>query len=277
LKEILSEENKPEYIFQLNFMDNNFIIRYLKKIFKCKILTVVHYTNWSFEFLGDIGKMKKLHNTNPKELKTPMEKAVMKSVKNDLSILEHSDSVVFVALHTYQSFQGLGLKQQNIEIINNSIKDIYKSIHEKEKRRLKQKFFIGQSERIIIFAGRLDAVKGIGFLIAAFKKIVYDHPDTRLFIAGDGNFNELMKEAASCWSKISFTGRLEKKALYELYSIADIGVVCSLHEEFGLVAIEMMMHALPVVVTKTSGLDEIVEDGVSGLKVPVVKKRVCES
>jgi glycosyltransferase involved in cell wall biosynthesis len=36
-----------------------------------------------------------------------------------------------------------------------------------------------------------------------------------------------------------------------------------------MVAIEMMMHELPVIVTKTGGLDEIVEDGVSGLKVPV--------
>jgi trehalose-6-phosphate synthase len=49
-----------------------------------------------------------------------------------------------------------------------------------------------------------------------------------------------MKEAASCWSKISFTGRLEKKAQYKLYSIADIGVVCPLHEEFGLIAMRIV-------------------------------------
>lgn len=48
-----------------------------------------------------------------------------------------------------------------------------------------------------------------------------------------------------------------------------MGVVCSLHEEFGLVALEMMMHALPVIVTKNGGLDEIVEENVSGLKAPV--------
>ena len=42
-----------------------------------------------------------------------------------------------------------------------------------------------------------------------------------------------------------------------------------IHEEFGLVAIEMMMHALPLVVTDTSGLSELVIDGVSGLKSPI--------
>lgn len=62
---------------------------------------------------------------------------------------------------------------------------------------------------------------------------------------------------------------MQKGFLKHKDSITDIGVVCSLHEEFGLVAIEMMMHELPVVVTQTGGLDEIVEDRVSGLKVPV--------
>ena len=55
-----------------------------------------------------------------------------------------------------------------------------------------------------------------------------------------------------------------------MYSIANIGVSTSLYEEFGLVAIEMMMHELPLIVTKTGGLDEIVEDGISGLKVPIL-------
>lgn len=51
--------------------------------------------------------------------------------------------------------------------------------------------------------------------------------------------------------------------------MADMGVVSSVHEEFGFVAIEMMMHALPIIVSDTGGLREIVEDGISGLKVPV--------
>jgi glycosyltransferase involved in cell wall biosynthesis len=107
-------------------------------------------------------------------------------------------------------------------------------------------------------------LEGINYLITGFKKVLENYPDTRLFIAGDGNFNGLLKESSGFWSKINFTGRLDKETLYDFYQMADMGVVCSLHEEFGLVAIEMMMHALPVIVTKTSGLDEIVEDTLSG-------------
>jgi glycosyltransferase involved in cell wall biosynthesis len=69
--------------------------------------------------------------------------------------------------------------------------------------------------------------------------------------------------------KVDFTGHLSKRELYDLYRIADMGVVCSIHEEFGYVAVEMMMHKLPVIVTDTGGLSEIVEDRITGLKVPV--------
>jgi len=134
---------------------------------------------------------------------------------------------------------------------------------------LRSKYCFDNKAQIILFAGRLDEIKGIAFLIRAFRKVLQTNSDSFLLIVGEGNFNAWMKEAADCWSRILFTGRLDKEKLYKLYSIADIGVVPSLYEEFGLVAIEMMMHALPVIVTQTGGLDEIVEDGISGLKVPI--------
>lgn len=49
-----------------------------------------------------------------------------------------------------------------------------------------------------------------------------------------------------------------------MYAIADVGVVPSKHEEFGYVAVEMMMHKLPVIVNNTTGLREIVENGKFG-------------
>jgi glycosyltransferase involved in cell wall biosynthesis len=59
--------------------------------------------------------------------------------------------------------------------------------------------------------------------------------------------------------KITFAGLLEKNELYELYHIADIGIAPSLFELFGYVAVEMMIHKLPIVVTATSGQNEVVD------------------
>ena len=58
--------------------------------------------------------------------------------------------------------------------------------------------------------------------------------------------------------------------LYLLYTIADIGVMPSLSEQCNYVAIEMMMHGLPMIMSAAPGLAEMTEDEVSSLQVPVV-------
>lgn len=96
------------------------------------------------------------------------------------------------------------------------------------------------------------------------------YPKARLIIAGSGDYDIYLQEAKRVCSKISFTGLLTKNDLYELYRIAEIGVVPSLFEPFGYVAVEMMIHALPLVVTSTSGLNEVV-DHTCGLKISLME------
>ena len=86
-------------------------------------------------------------------------------------------------------------------------------------------------------------------------------PEARLIVAGSGNFSGCLEAAAPCWRQVSFTGFVSKEQLYELYAIADLGVVPSIHEEFGYVATEMMLNVLPVVVHGTTGLKEITDNG----------------
>ena len=272
LKDIIPEDGETECIFHLNMMNNYPLISYLKKLYKHKIVLVSHYTDWSFALLGDYSELKKLLNKPKNAIKTEQEKAILKSFKEDIKMINRVDRFVCVAQHTLDTYSESGnISMDKAVIINNALEDVYKPLQEKEKLLIRKKYFIEENTKIILFAGRLDEVKGVSCLVQAFKNVLLTHPDIRLFIAGEGNFfPQCLKEAADCWSKISFTGLINKKQLFELYTIADVGVVCSLHEEFGLVAIEMMMHALPIIVTKTGGLDEIVEDGVSGLKVSVV-------
>jgi len=108
--------------------------------------------------------------------------------------------------------------------------------------------------------------------IDAFKLAIEVHPNLRLFVAGNGpQQKELMMRASPIWSKISFTGFIDRKELYKLFSVADIGVLTSLHEEFGFVAVEMMMHRLPMIVNDSTGLAELIDDGVNGLKFKIIQ------
>jgi glycosyltransferase len=270
LREIIPVDRDTEYIFHVNTMNNTLLVRSLKSLFKCRVILVSHYTDWGFILFGDYQKMKKLINKQGKVSLTKQEKAIIKNFREDVNMINSIDRFVCVARHTLDSFCKLGgIREDKAEVINNALEDVCKSLSEEEKLSLRKKYLIGENEKIILFAGRLEEAKGIPCLLKAFGKVITTYSDTRLFLVGDGNFRQWLKESEDIWAKITFTGCIDKSKLYELYSIADIGVVCSLHEAFGYVATEMMMHALPVIVTKTGGLDEIVEDGVSGLKVPV--------
>lgn len=90
--------------------------------------------------------------------------------------------------------------------------------------------------------------------------VIQHNSDARLIIAGDGAFSLACTKLSPVWSKVSFTGYVDKRTLFELYRLSDIGVVPSLHEEFGYVAIEMASVGLPVLVNPKGGLKEIADN-----------------
>ena len=267
LKEFIPDDKDTQYIFHLNFMTTPYLVSILKKMFKCKVITTVHYTNWSFVLLGNQQKLKEILT---KKKLDHNEKNIQKDIKADKKMLEKSDRFICVAQHTLDSFKNVyGIDIAKGVLINNALQDSYMQLSCNEKSAIRQKYSIPKETKIIVFAGRLDEVKGLRFLIFAYKEVLKTNPNTHLFIAGEGDFSSPLLEVENDWIKITFTGKLNREQLDELYSIADIGVVPSLHEEFGYVAIEMMMREIPLLVTDTGGLAEIVEDGVSGLKVSV--------
>ena len=124
---------------------------------------------------------------------------------------------------------------------------------------------------MILFVGRLHTVKGLIYLIRAFRDVLDKMPNCRLIIAGSGQYDTYLCETKDISTTVTFTGLLEKKELYEIYQIADIGVMPSFHEQCSYVAIEMMMHGVPLIASTSTGLKEMVEDGVSGLHIPVIE------
>jgi len=159
------------------------------------------------------------------------------------------------------------LEKAKISIIANGLTDTKKAIS--NKKLLRKKWKIPVKEKIILFVGRIDEIKGVEYLFKAFREVLIGYPNSRLVIAGDGAFSKYSKVSQDICAKITYTGFLYKTQLYEWYCLADVGVIPSLFEPFGYVAVEMMMHALPVVATETSGLNEVIDE-TCGLKVPVI-------
>lgn len=172
------------------------------------------------------------------------------------------DKIILVARHSLPRIRKIyKVPPEKLEVIHNCLPDGKLA---DSKLTLRQKFNFPREEKIIVFAGRLDINKNASVLINSFHKVRLKYPESRLVIAGEGDFRALLSLLGPDYAYITFTGFLNKEKLYQLYTLADIGVIPSHYEEFGYVAVEMMMHGLPVIANRTSGLAEIVEDGVTG-------------
>jgi glycogen(starch) synthase len=124
---------------------------------------------------------------------------------------------------------------------------------------------------LILFAGRLQYEKGVQTLLDAMPVIARQVPGVRLAVAGDGTYRPALEEHAAelrLNGQVRFEGFVDEQRLRTLYSSADVAVIPSLYEPFGLVTLEAMASGTPVVAADTGGLPEIVEHEVSGLLFP---------
>lgn len=258
--------NDEENIFHLNRMEFLELAKGLKENFKGKIILTLHYTEWSRTLLGDKRKLNKIIRKNPANLSTE-ELNIYEEVERGRELINsYCDKVIAISQHSYDDIISVyHANPAKVFLINNALKDSFRTIPDNKKYEFRKKYFIEEDEIVLVFAGRLDEVKGIYILLEAFAKVLKQNPKCRLLIAGSGYIEPIIDKHGDISSRISYLGFIPRKELYLLYSIADMGVVPSIHEEFGYVAIEMMMHALPVVASNSTGLSEIVEDGITGL------------
>ncbi|WP_163859742.1 1,4-alpha-glucan branching protein domain-containing protein [Paenibacillus elgii] len=130
-----------------------------------------------------------------------------------------------------------------------------------------KRWFNVEGRRVLVFVGRLVFEKGVQTLLHAMPDILSGAPDTVLFIGGSGPMeDELKRQAAHLGDRVRFTGFIDDGTKAALYRAADVCVIPSLYEPFGIVALEAMKHGCPVVLSDTGGLAELVEHGVDGYK-----------
>lgn len=120
-------------------------------------------------------------------------------------------------------------------------------------------------KNIVLFSGRLVQIKGIDVLLKAAK--IYENGNILTIIAGGGVLlQDLKKQAEELQLKdVVFVGAQEQKNLNKLYNIADVLVVPSRVEGFGLVAVEALACGTPVVATNQGGITDFINEQVGAL------------
>lgn len=131
--------------------------------------------------------------------------------------------------------------------------------------------------KLIVYAGRLSPQKGLVPLLRSAMYVLQERGDVLYAIAGEvepGEYSDVLRGMArhpKLKDKVIFLNRISRERLALLYKLATLVVVPSLYEPFGYAAVEPMAAGKPVIATGTGGLAEIIENGKSGLLVPLVK------
>ena len=134
---------------------------------------------------------------------------------------------------------------------------------------------LGLDEKmVILYVGRIEPLKGIDLLLNAFA-LLDNTAGTRLLVVGgrpgqDGELGRLKSMALELGIEdlVTFTGAVGHTELPDYYSAADVFVLPSYYESFGLAALEAMACGTPVVVSRVGGLKAFIKDGETGYLIP---------
>ena len=162
----------------------------------------------------------------------------------------------------------LGAPADRIHTVGNSVDNAFFRDASESCRRDRETWRrrFGLPPKVILFVGRVERWKGVGDLLAAHRGLP-PGDQVGLVLAGSGPGLDSLRRRALCrgWRGVFFPGFVPRDRLPPLYSVADLFVLPTWHDSWGLVVNEAMASGLPVVVSSVAGAArDLVEDGRNG-------------
>jgi len=121
---------------------------------------------------------------------------------------------------------------------------------------------IDKDEKIVLFLGRITMQKGPEYFLAAAKKVLEVMDNVKFVMVGSGDLMYRAVEIAAelgIGSKVLFTGFLRGEDVQKIYKMADLYVMPSVSEPFGIAPLEALNNDVPVIISKQSGVSEVLK------------------
>ncbi|MFH1100821.1 MAG: glycosyltransferase family 4 protein [Methanobacteriota archaeon] len=176
-----------------------------------------------------------------------------------------ADCVITVSYAMADELQKLGFPPNKIEVCWNGVDPVKydpKAVSSAQRNELRHRYGVQDHETLVFFIGRLVTVKGVDNLMKAFPSVVKEFPNAKLLILGIGDLEGSLRyqaEQLGLRDKVIFRSEFVSEPERILhYAAADVVVLPSLYEPFGIVCTEAMSMAKPVVVGArgTNGMRE---------------------
>ncbi|MBI2142192.1 glycosyltransferase family 4 protein [Candidatus Woesearchaeota archaeon] len=168
-----------------------------------------------------------------------------------------ADAVVAVSNYTKGKISShYGISPEKVAVVHNAAER-----HWKEDARQPEQFGIKSHSKIVLFLGRITLQKGPDYFIYAAKRILELEPDTRFVITGSGDMEGfIINKAAELGiaDKVLFTGFLKGDDVSRAYRMADVYVMPSVSEPFGITALEAINSGTPVIISRNAGVSEVI-------------------
>jgi glycosyltransferase involved in cell wall biosynthesis len=164
-------------------------------------------------------------------------------------------------MHTAQKIIAVSYLTRNIIItrygvLGDKVEVVYNGVEQNGdgKSLTFNKIGIQSNEKIVLFLGRITMQKGPEYFLMAARKVLEEMDNVKFVMAGTG---DMMAAQMGIGHKVLFTGFLRGKDVEKIYQMADLYVMPSVSEPFGIAPLEALNHDIPVLISKQSGVAEV--------------------
>lgn len=169
--------------------------------------------------------------------------------------MEEADLVITVSNLTRQIvIERYGISPDKVITVHNAVEPVERVGNAEVSRHLK--------EKVVTFLGRVTFQKGPDYFIEAAYKVLQRDPDVRFVMAGSGDLlNKMIRRVAQLHiaTNFHFTGFLAGQEVDRMFALSDVYVMPSVSEPFGISPLEAMRSNVPVVISKQSGVAEVLK------------------
>jgi glycogen(starch) synthase len=166
-----------------------------------------------------------------------------------------ADQVITVSGKTKRTIvENYSIPAEKISVVYNAIDADVSAANRFAERPLERK--------IVLFLGRMTLQKGPDYFLEAASKVLKKEPDVMFVMAGSGDMMYKVIERAgdlNIGHKVLFTGFLRGPEVDRMYDMADVYVMPSVSEPFGIAPLEAMSHGVPVIISRQSGVSEVIK------------------